>query len=107
VDGLGDDVCAARMASADAGVLVPAGRQQPDAAIFSLDEMTIEIRVDNGDARVTIRQIFGSHTPQITKQLFLRPAGARHGLRFRRVGRAHAHSGVILERRRAEEITRI
>ena len=45
--------CAARMARADAGVLVPAGHTQPDGAIFSLNEMTIEIRVDNGDAPPT------------------------------------------------------
>ena len=54
--------CTLRLACGDAGVLVPEGRQEPDAAIFSLDEMTIAIRIDNGDARVEIRQIFGSHT---------------------------------------------
>ena len=39
---------AARMATADAGVLVPAGHTQPDSAIFSLHEMT-----DNGLVRAT------------------------------------------------------
>ena len=46
---------------ADAGVLVPAGHDQPDPAIFSLNEMTIEIKIDNGIARVQVRQIFGNH----------------------------------------------
>ena len=36
----------------DAGVLVPAGHDQPDPSIFSLNEMTVEIRIDNGIARV-------------------------------------------------------
>ena len=57
----------APMAHADAGVLVPAGHEQPDPKIFSLDEMNIEIRIENGDARVTIRQIFGSHTGSVTE----------------------------------------
>lgn len=38
----------AGIAFADAGVLVPAGHDQPDASIFSLNEMTVEIRFDNG-----------------------------------------------------------
>jgi Ca-activated chloride channel homolog len=98
-------VCAARLASADAGVLVPAGHQQPDSAIFSLDEMTIEIRVDNGDARVTIRQIFGSHTPQITEGSYsfaLPTLGMVSD--FAVWDELTRIPGVILERRRAEEI---
>ena len=43
---------AAGVAWGDAGVLVPAGRDQPDPSIFSLNEMTVEIRIDNGIARV-------------------------------------------------------
>jgi len=103
--GLAMTVCAARLAMADAGVLVPAGHQQPDAAIFSLDEMTIEIRVDNGDARVNIRQIFGSHTAHITEGLysFALPAGGMVS-DFAVWDELTRIPGVILERRRAEEI---
>jgi Ca-activated chloride channel family protein len=98
-------VGAARMARADAGVLVPAGHTQPDGAIFSLDEMTIEIRVDNGDARVAIRQIFGSHTAQITEgsYSFALPASGVVS-DFAVWDELTRIPGVILERRRAEEI---
>src|ERR1017187_6357202 len=48
-------------ALADTGVLIPGGRQQPDPAIFSLNEMVLEIRIDNGVARVQVRQVFGNH----------------------------------------------
>jgi Ca-activated chloride channel family protein len=97
--------CAARALMADAGVLVPTGRQQPDAAIFSLDEMTIEIRVDNGDARVNIRQIFGSHATQITEGVysFALPTGGVVS-DFAVWDELTRIPGVILERRRAEEI---
>ena len=98
-------VAMARLAMADAGVLVPAGRQQPDAATFSLDDMTIEIRVDNGDARVSIRQIFGSHTAQITEGTysFALPAGGMVS-DFAVWDELTRIPGVIMERRRAGEI---
>jgi len=97
--------CAAGKLMADAGVLVPTGHQQPNAAIFSLDEMTIEIRVDNGDARVSIRQIFGSHTTQITEGVysFALPTGGVVS-DFAVWDELTRIPGVILERRRAEEI---
>ena len=95
----------APVAYADAGVLVPAGHQQPDSSLFSLDEMTIEIRVDNGDARVAIRQIFGSHTAQITEGSYSFALPAR-GLvsDFAVWDELTRIPGVIMERRRAEEI---
>ena len=98
-------LCTARLAMADAGVLVPGGHAQPDAAIFSLDEMTIEIRVDNGDARVNIRQIFGSHSAGITEGTysFALPTGAAVS-DFAVWDDLTRIPGVILERRRAGEI---
>lgn len=45
----------------DAGILLPADKPQPDPAILSLEEMSIDIRIDNGHTRVTIREIFASH----------------------------------------------
>ena len=45
---------------ADAGVLIPRDKQQPDPAILSLEEMEITVRIDNGDARVFVRQIFAN-----------------------------------------------
>src|SRR5437879_1396349 len=53
------------LAHADAGVLLPRDQKQPDPKILSLEEMTIDIRIDNGDARVYITQIFSNHTGRI------------------------------------------
>ena len=92
-------------AAADTGVLIPGDRQQPDAAIFSLNEMTIEIRIDNGVARVRLRQIFGNHSATVQEGVY----------QFALPGQATVSDfavwddvtripGVILERRRAGEI---
>ena len=50
---------------ADAGVLIPRDKQQPNPAILSLEEMEITVRIDNGDARVFVRQVFANHTAAI------------------------------------------
>jgi len=92
-------------AAADTGVLIPGDRQQPDAAIFSLNEMTLEIRIDNGVARVRLRQIFGNHSATVQEGVY----------QFALPGQAAVSDfavwddvtripGVILERRRAGEI---
>ena len=97
--------CAVRFASADAGVLVPAGHEQPDASIFSLDEMVIDIRIDNADARVAIRQIFGSHTNSVTEGSYSFALPSRATVSdFAVWDELTRIPGVILERRRAEEI---
>ena len=49
----------------DGGVLIPRDKAQPDPAILSLEEMEITIQIDNGNARVYVRQIFANHTPRI------------------------------------------
>jgi Ca-activated chloride channel family protein len=68
---------AAAAAHADTGVLVPTNKQAPDPSILSLTEMQAEIHVDNGDARVWVRQIFTNHTgsPQEGNYLFALPGG--------------------------------
>jgi len=50
-------IASSGVAFADAGVLVPEGKQQPDPAIFSLDEMSINIMIDGGMARVPQRDL--------------------------------------------------
>jgi Ca-activated chloride channel family protein len=90
---------------ADSGVLLPAGQQQPDASVFSLDEMRIRVVIDNGDAQVDIRQIFGSHSDRITEgdYVFALPARAMVS-DFAVWDDLTRIPGVILERKRAEEI---
>jgi Ca-activated chloride channel family protein len=95
----------AASALADTGVLIPGDRQQPDAAIFSLNEMVLEIRIDNGVARVQLRQVFGNHSSTVQEGVY----------QFALPGKATVSDfavwddvtripGVILERRRAGEI---
>ena len=92
-------------APADTGVLIPGDRQQPDPAIFSLNEMALEIRIDNGVARVRVRQIFGNHSATVQEGVY----------QFALPGKATVSNfavwddvtripGVILERRRAGEV---
>lgn len=95
----------ARMAYGDAGVLIPADQEQPDPSVLSLDDMSIDVQIDNGDARVFVRQIYTSHRPNVLEGNYI----------FALPGRATVSDfavwdgvtripGVILERRRAEEI---
>ncbi|HZL57212.1 MAG TPA: VIT and VWA domain-containing protein, partial [Bryobacteraceae bacterium] len=95
----------AALAYADAGVLVPAGRDRPDPAIFSLDEMTVEIRVDNGIARVQVRQIFGNRSPSVQEGSYTFALPGRAGVSDFAVWDGVVRiPGVILERKRAQEI---
>ena len=90
---------------AEAGIIVPTGAREPDATKLSLDEMDVRIRIDNGLATVSVKQIFANHTPAIMEGNYT----------FSLPGRALISDfaiwdgvtripGVILERRRAEEI---
>jgi len=95
------------LAFGDAGVLIPSDREKLDASVLSLEEMSIDVRIDNGDARVEIRQIFLSHHNGVLEGNYL----------FALPGRATVSDfavwddvtripGVILERKRAEELYR-
>jgi Ca-activated chloride channel family protein len=95
----------ARVAWGDAGVLLPGDKKEPDPAWLSLEEMTIDIHIDNGHARVSTRQIFANHRP-ITLEgtyIFALPGGAIVS-DFAVWDDVTRIPGVILERRRAEEI---
>jgi Ca-activated chloride channel family protein len=98
-------MAAAGIARGDAGVLIPEGRQQPERSIFSLDEMSINVVIDGGIARVNIRQIYGSHTDSITEgqYVFALPEAATVS-DFAVWDGVVRIPGVILERRRAGEI---
>ena len=90
---------------ADAGVLIPRDKQQPDPKILSLEEMEITIRIDNGDARVFVRQIFANHTGGIQEgnYVFALPSHATVS-DFATWDGPTRLPAVILERKRAEEI---
>jgi Ca-activated chloride channel homolog len=89
----------------DAGVLLARGQKQPNPAILSLEEMEITVRIDNGDARVFIRQVFANHTAGIQEgtYIFALPSTATVS-EFAVWDGPTRIPAVILERKRAEEI---
>jgi Ca-activated chloride channel family protein len=90
---------------AGAGVLIPRDKQQPNPAVLSLEEMEITIRIDNGDARVFVKQIFANHTGRIEEgsYVFALPSHATIS-DFATWDGPVRIPAVILERKRAEEI---
>jgi Ca-activated chloride channel family protein len=92
-------------AFADSGVLVPTDKQAPDPAVLSLTEMQVDIHVDNGDARVWVRQVFTNHTnrPQEGNYLFALPGGTTIS-DFAVWDGPVRIPAVILERKRAKAI---
>jgi Ca-activated chloride channel family protein len=90
---------------ADAGVLIPRDKQQPNPAVLSLEEMEITVRIDNGDARVFVRQVFANHTAAIEEgnYVFALPSHATIS-DFATWDGPVRLPAVILERKRAEEI---
>src|SRR5579871_258871 len=92
-------------AFADGGVLIPRDKSQPDPSILSLEEMEITITIDNGDARVFVRQIFANHTNQIQEgnYVFALPSLATVS-DFAVWDGPVRIPAVILERKRAQEI---
>ena len=90
---------------ADSGALIPRDQQQPNPAILSLQEMEVDIVIDNGDAKVFVRQIFANHTANIEEgtYVFALPSGSTVS-DFAVWDGPVRIPAVILERRRAEEI---
>jgi Ca-activated chloride channel homolog len=96
---------ASPMLVADAGILIPRDKAQPDPAILSLEEMEITINIDNGDARVFVKQIFANHTSAIEEgnYIFALPSQATVS-DFAVWDGPTRIPAVVLERKRAEEI---
>jgi Ca-activated chloride channel family protein len=96
---------AAGLAWGDAGVLIPSTAKQPDPKVLTLDEMSIAIVIDNGNAKVKVQQIFSNHTggPIEGNYVFALPGRALIS-DFAIWDDVTRIPGVILERKRAEEI---
>jgi len=89
----------------DAGVLIPRDKQQPNPAVLSLEEMEITIRIDNGDARVFVRQVFANHTGAIEEGNYIFALPSHDTISdFATWDGPVRLPAVILERKRAEEI---
>lgn len=90
---------------ADAGVLLPMEKAQPDPAILSLDEMEITVTIDNSDARVFVRQIFANHTNHVEEGDYIFALGSRAVVSdFATWDGPVRIPAVTLERKKAEEI---
>jgi Ca-activated chloride channel homolog len=90
---------------ADGGVLIPRDKEQPDPAILSLEEMEITVQIDDGDARVFVRQIFANHTAGIQEGNYVFALPSRATVSDFAVWDGTTRiPAVILERKRAEEI---
>jgi Ca-activated chloride channel family protein len=90
---------------ADGGVLIPRDKAQPDPKILSLEEMEITIRIDNGDARIFVRQIFANHTSLIEEGNYVFALPSRATVSEFAVWDGLVRiPAVVLERKRAEEI---
>ena len=93
------------LCAGDAGVLLPRDKAQPDPRILSLEEMEITVRIDNGDARVFVRQIFANHTGGIEEGNYVFALPTRATVSdFATWDGPTRIPAVILERKRAEEI---
>jgi Ca-activated chloride channel family protein len=91
--------------AAQTGQLVPTSSGRPDPKVLSLREMSVDVGVARGYARVSVRQVFENHTGDIqegTWRFALPPSGA--------VGDFAVWDGnvripgVILEKKRARAI---
>ncbi len=90
---------------ADGGVLIPRDKAQPDPKVLSLEEMEITVRIDNGDARIFVRQIFANHTNQIEEGNYVFALPSRATVSDFAVWDGSVRiPAVVLERKRAEEI---
>jgi len=90
---------------ADAGVLIPRDKSQPDPAVLSLDEMQIHVIIDNGVAHVYVRQIFGNHTSLIEEGNYIFALPSRATVSDFAVWDGPTRiPAVILERKRASQI---
>ncbi len=93
------------LAWGDAGVLIPSNQKAPNPAVLSLDEMAIDVVIDNGHAKVNIRQIFGSHAAQPLEGNYVFALPGRSLVSdFAVWDDVTRIPGVILERKGAEEV---
>ena len=96
---------ACALARGDAGVLIASGHDRPDSSVLSLEEMEIDVRIDNGDARVGIRQIFANHSSSISEGTYVFALPERAIVSdFAVWDDVTRIPGVIMERRRAAEV---
>lgn len=92
---------------ASTGVLLPRDAAAPDPKVLSLEEMTVRVEIDNGDAHVMITQIFLNHTAGIQEGTYNFPLPGGATISDFAVWDGPVRiPAVVLERKRAEEVYR-
>ena len=98
-------ICYTVPARPDSGTLTPRDKEAPDPSVLSLDEMRVDIDIDNGDAHISIVQIFTNHTKNIEEGTYrFALPGAATVSDFAVWDGAVRIPAVILERKRAEQV---
>ncbi|MEW6731521.1 MAG: VIT and VWA domain-containing protein [Acidobacteriota bacterium] len=94
-----------QLSQAQSGVLIPSSQEKPNDQILSLQVMNVDVKIDNQHAHVKVLQIFDNHVAQILegKYLFALPREATIA-DFAVWDGDTRIPGVIMERRRANEI---
>lgn len=93
------------LARTQTGVLLPRDKEAPDPAVLSLEEMTVDITIDDGDARVLLTQIFLNHTNAIQEGTYRFPLPSAATVSdFAVWDGAVRIPAVVLERKRAQEV---
>jgi Ca-activated chloride channel family protein len=92
---------------AEVGVLLPGDQRQPDAAKLALESVDVRITIHNHHAKVSLRQVFVNRTGEILEGTYLFAIPGRALISgFAVWDDVTRIPGVILERRRAEELYR-
>jgi Ca-activated chloride channel family protein len=90
---------------ADVGVILPGDKSEPDPTILALDEMAIQISIVNGHAKVNVRQVFQNRRGEPMEGTYMFALPSRAAISdFAVWDDVTRIPGVILERKRAEEI---
>ncbi|MGI8787699.1 MAG: VIT domain-containing protein [Pyrinomonadaceae bacterium] len=93
------------VAFAQSGVLIPSPAEKPDAKILSLAVMNVDVTIDNQHATVQVMQIFDNHTAQTLEGKYLFALPQNSSVADFAVWDADTRiPGVMMERRRAEQI---
>lgn len=97
--------CCSLPGRSETGTLTPRDRQTPDPSILSLEEMRVEIEIDNGDAHISIVQIFTNHTKNVEEGTYRFALPAASTVSDFAVWDGPVRiPAVVLERKRAEQV---
>ena len=98
-------LCLPLLLRADSGVIIPSGKESPDASILAIDSLQIHIVIDDGHATVHLQEIFHNKTSQSLEGTYSLALPASAAISdFAVWDDLTRIPGVILERKRAAEL---